>query len=123
MRAFILLRTPFQTERQGVEWAKRSIDYAFSVGVECCVVIPTRSGNGAMDRLHESGLFEPPRVENLEEVLDYGIGLGRGRVFADLWDIERFFACPRCGPLRRDRLHRANLSQRILPPVECQCDD
>jgi radical SAM enzyme (TIGR01210 family) len=123
VRAFILLRTPFQTERQGVEWAKRSIDYAFSVGVECCVVIPTRSGNGAMDRLHESGLFEPPRVENLEEVLDYGIGLGRGRVFADLWDIERFFACPRCGPLRRDRLHRANLSQRILPPVECQCDD
>jgi radical SAM enzyme (TIGR01210 family) len=121
VRAFVLLRTPFQTERQGTEWAKRSIDYVFSIGVECCVVIPTRYGNGAMDRLHESGLFQPPRLQSLEEVLDYGVGLARGRVFADLWDLERLAACISCSSLRRERLHRMNLTQRVLPRVECRC--
>ena len=45
VRAFLLLRPPFMDEQQGVEWAVRSIDYAFSVGVQCCSVIPTLAGN------------------------------------------------------------------------------
>ncbi|MEE9296971.1 MAG: radical SAM protein, partial [Phycisphaerae bacterium] len=48
-RAFILLRPPFLNEPEGVLWAKRSMDYAFDVGVECCAIIPTRGGNGAME--------------------------------------------------------------------------
>ncbi len=42
-RAFILLRPPFLTENEGIEWARKSIDFAFECGVECCVIIPTRS--------------------------------------------------------------------------------
>jgi radical SAM enzyme (TIGR01210 family) len=120
-RAFILLRPPFLDEIEGVIWAKRSLDFAFDVGVECCAVIPTRGGNGAMERLHEQGLFHPPLLESLEEVIAYGLGLKRGRVFADLWDIDKLFTCARCGPERARRLHSMNLTQRLAPPVVCAC--
>jgi len=121
-RAFILLRTPFQSEQQGVEWAMRSIDYAFGAGVECCVVIPTRAGNGAMDVLLAAGQFAPPTLSNLEEVLDYGISLRAGRVFADLWDIEKFYSCTTCGPSRKERLNQMNLTQQVLPTIPCECN-
>jgi radical SAM enzyme (TIGR01210 family) len=121
-RAFVLLRTPFQTEQQGVEWANRSLDYAFHIGVECCVVIPTRAGNGAMDQLQRDGHFAPPSLDSLEQVLEHGVSLGRGRVFADLWDIEKFYSCDTCGPARKERLNQINLTQRSLPAVPCECD-
>jgi radical SAM enzyme (TIGR01210 family) len=122
VRAFILLRTPFQTEQRGVEWTKRSIDYAFSIGVECCVVIPSRAGNGATDVLLAAGQFAPPTLSNLEEVLDYGISLRAGRVFADLWDIEKFYSCTTCGPSRKERLNQMNLTQQVLPTIPCECN-
>jgi radical SAM enzyme (TIGR01210 family) len=122
-RAFILLRTPFQSEQQGVDWANRSLNYAFEVGLECCVVIPTRTGNGAMDVLQQERHFEPPALSSLETVLEYGINLGRGRVFADLWDIEKFYCCGKCGPSRKERLNQMNLTQQDLPAVRCECNN
>lgn len=120
-RAFILLRPPFMTEKDGIIWGKRSIEFAFGCGVECCVIIPTRPGNGALDHLMDLGQFSPPDIRSLEHVLDYGIGLNKGRVFADLWDIERFSTCPNCLSERVDRLNRTNLAQQILPEIECSC--
>lgn len=123
VRAFILLRTPFQNEKEGLDWAKRSLDFAFSIGVECCVLIPTRAGNGAMDWLQAQGHFSTPSLSSLEEALDYGVGLKRGRVFADLWDVEKFFDCPECGPERAERIRQVNLSQEVLPRIGCgKCD-
>lgn len=121
VRAFILLRPPFLSEEDGIVWAIRSIEHSFFVGVGCCVVIPTRAGNGIMEQLQREGLFAPPSLRSLEEVLQSGIRLGKGRVFADLWDAERFCPCPRCGPQRMDRLGRMNLTQTVLPTVNCGC--
>ncbi len=121
VRAFILIRAPFQSESAGLDWAKRSIDTAFAMGVECCVVIPTRAGNGAMERLAGLGHYAPPSMQSIEAVLDYGVGLGEGRVFVDLWDLEKFWACPPCGPPRRARLNRTNLTQQRQDPVDCSC--
>lgn len=121
VRAFILLRTPFQSEPEGVEWARRSIDFAFSIGVECCAVVPTRTGNGAMERLMEQGQFHPPTLRSMEAVLEYGLSLAQGRVFMDLWDIEKFHTCPRCSPQRAERLARMNLSQQVPAPIPCDC--
>jgi uncharacterized Fe-S cluster-containing MiaB family protein len=123
VRSFILLRPPFLSEPEGVHWAKESIRFAFDAGVECCVVIPTREGNGAMEELRRLGHFTPPRLESLEAVLDYGIGLRRGRVFADLWDVARFYHCERCGPARAARMNDINLTQRPAPPITCPCRD
>jgi radical SAM enzyme (TIGR01210 family) len=123
VRAFILLRPPFLSEDEGVFWARESLRFAFDVGVECCVVIPTRAGNGAVEELQREGHYAPPRLRSLEEVLEHGIGLRRGRVFADLWDVERFFSCERCGPARAERLRTMNLTQQPAPPVDCVCGD
>jgi len=112
-RAFVLLRPPFLTELEGVYWAKRSIDYAFKQGVECCTIIPVRAGNGAMDKLMENGDFSLPDINSLETVLEYGIGLNAGRVFADVWDLELFSNCKKCIDQRISRLTNMNLSQRI----------
>ena len=120
-RAFILLRPPFLTEAEGIEWAKRSIDFAFKCGVECCVIIPTRAGNGAIDWLNDQGHYTPPGITSLEEVLDYGVSLKSGRVFADLWDIEKFSTCNNCLESRKARLESTNLHQHLLPPVLCNC--
>lgn len=121
VRAFILLRPPFLNEVEGVFWAKRSIDFAFDIGVECCVIIPTRGGNGALERLQELGLFYQPRIESLEEVLEYGIGLKRGRVFADLWDIEKFSRCDKCLAQRIQRMREINLTQVFAQSILCNC--
>lgn len=120
-RAFILLKTPYMTEEEGVEWAKRSLDFAFECGVDCCAVIPTRSGNGVLDNLLHRGLFYEPTIQSLEEVLDYGIGLRKGRVFADLWDLERFSKCDKCIEKRKQRMHEINLNQYSAPQVPCTC--
>jgi radical SAM enzyme (TIGR01210 family) len=120
-RAFILLRPPFLSEEEGVEWACRSIDFAFQAGVEVCSVIPVRAGNGAMDALATGGFFQEPSLSSLEQVLEYGISLGKGNVFADLWDLERFSRCDKCKEVRRSRLEKMNLYQELLPLVACGC--
>jgi archaeosine synthase beta-subunit len=121
-RAFILLRPPFLTEAEGIYWAERSLDYAFSAGVECCTVIPVRAGNGAMDLLAEKGFFTPPDIRSLEEVVEYGIGLNRGRVFADVWDLGQFSKCKICLESRTVRLTEMNLHQKITKKPVCSCE-
>ena len=119
VRAFILLRPPFLSESEGVEWAIKSLEYAQSLGIGCSAIIPTRGGNGIMESLATSGDFEPPTIRSLERVLEDGISLGRGRVLADTWDIERFYDCAQCGPQRAARIGAMNLSQRVEPAVRC----
>ena len=113
-RAFILLRPPFMTEDEGIFWAERSIDFAFESGVECCTVIPVRAGNGAMDELIRKGEFNLPEIQSIETVLEYGIGLKSGRVFADTWDLGLFSKCDKCTDQRTQRLIEMNLSQKIV---------
>jgi radical SAM enzyme (TIGR01210 family) len=125
LRAFILLKPPFLDESECVDWALQSIEFAFECGVRVCSVIPTRAGNGAMDMLARDGRFSPPRLPALEQTLARGLALassrGQGRVFVDLWDVERLCHCPECGPPRVARLRQMNLSQRILPAIACSC--
>ena len=118
LRVFLLLRPPFMSEQDGLFWAMRSLDAAFEAGAEVCCVIPTRGGNGAMERLSEQNLFAPPGLSSLERAVEYGIGLRRGRVFADLWDAERLCDCT-CSPDRLRRLDVMNRTQRIPPPASC----
>lgn len=121
-RAFILLRPPFMSETEGVYWAKKSIDFAFNVGIECCVVIPVRAGNGAMDLLMERGDFSLSNIHSLEMVLEYGISLNAGRVFADTWDLNLFLNGEKCFDKRKHRLMHLNLNQQIIDNVICNCN-
>ena len=119
LRAFILVKPPFMAESDAVEWAARSIDFAFDCGATAITLIPTRSGNGAMNDLALAGDFTPPRLSTLEGAFHYGLGLGRGRVFVDLWDTRREDSCPACYEERVQRLRAMNLRQAILPAAPC----
>ena len=117
LRVFILLNPPFLGGDAAIEWACRSIDVAAECGATACSVIPTRTGNGAMESLGDA--VERPRLPALERVIEYGIAQERLRVFADLWDIEQFFDCE-CSPARRDRLLWMNRAQLAPSPVSCE---
>lgn len=111
IRAFILLKPPWTTEEQGIERAIESVRFAFDCGVNCCAVIPVRSGNGIMDQLGKDGVFEPPRLSSLEKVMRETLSWNRGRVFADLWDARQFADEPADADAQIGRLETMNLKQ------------
>lgn len=120
-RTFILHQLPFITVDEGTEWTKKSIDFAFESGVECCILIPLRAGNGAMDTLRQNGQFVLPTISSLENALEYGISQNKGRVFADLWDLEIFSKCDQCFESRKDRINQMNLRQEQMHAIHCKC--
>ena len=121
LRTFILVKPPFLNEEEALEWAVRSLDFAFDRGATVAALIPTRFGNGAMEALGEQGHFAPPALATLEAALAAGIAMGRGRVFADLWDLERFSNCAHCFAARAERLRIMNLQQTVPPLPSCGC--
>jgi len=125
LRVFVLLSPPFMPAGEAVEWACRSIELAAECGATACSVIPTRGGNGAIEALGDA--FAPPRLPALESVIEYGLARRAGpygsagmRVFADLWDVERFYSCD-CSPARNARLVAMNREQRVMDRVVCTC--
>jgi radical SAM enzyme (TIGR01210 family) len=132
LRAFVLVQPPFIQQEQALHWVQRSIDFAFDCGATVVSIIPTRAGNGAMEELERAGAFSSPSLKTVEAALDYGISAARGRVFADLWDIDRAQSmpthdekawhvtdCSTCRNARVERLAAINLSQTLLPQPEC----
>ena len=121
-RAFILIRTPFQSDAEGNLWARRSVDHAFATGIQCCTLIPTRAGNGLMDEWEKEGHFAPPTLDNLLDVFTYAVGHGGGRAFLDTWDLERFLDCPNCRQEKLHRINEMNLRQTVDVNLSAACD-
>jgi archaeosine synthase beta-subunit len=120
LRAFILVKPPFLREEEAVEWAVRSLEFAFACGATAATLIPTRGGNGAMEELEAAGDFSPPHLETLEAAAGQGVALNKGRVFADLWDTETSPGCSGCREQRIARLRVMNLEQRVPAQVYCE---
>lgn len=120
LRTFILLRPPFLSEEEGVEWAMKSVEFAFDQGVSCCSIVPTRAGNGIMEQLENNGLFASPQLSSMEIVQERGIQLGGGRIFMDTWDAQQFATCPNCAEARIQRIAGMNLSQQVAPRQTCE---
>lgn len=119
-RAFILLNPPYLTNpEKNIYWTVKSVEFAFDCGVSACSIIPTRDGNGAMEKLRKDGHYIPPTIEALEKAFDQALNLNSGRVFVDLWDLGRFSTCGHCFEKRKNRLHKMNLDQKIYPRITC----
>jgi radical SAM enzyme (TIGR01210 family) len=120
LRVFILVQPPFMKAEESLHWAQRSLDFAFDCGATAATLIPTRRGNGAMETLARQGEFVPPTLKTVEEAAHYGLGLKRGRVFVDLWDMRTAsMYCLVCLPRRIARLHEMNLSQLVNGAIVC----
>ncbi len=123
MRAFILLNPPFLTDpKENIEWALKTVEFAFECGIGCCSIIPTRAGNGIMEVLQERGEYIPPTLDALEEVFERALAFQQGRVFVDTWDIGFLSECDQCFEARKVRLEQMNLSQKFLPIIKCNCN-
>ena len=120
LRSFVLVQPPFMRAEESLEWACKSIDFAFTCCATAVSLLPTRAGNGAVDALATFGLFSPPARRVVEDAFAYGIALEKGRVFVDLWDIDRVACCPDCRGERVERLRRMNFAQEVLEPVQCE---
>jgi archaeosine synthase beta-subunit len=121
LRVFLLIAPPFIAPREQDEWLRHSIDAAFECHASIVSLVPTRPGNGAIEALADAGAFHAPSLDDVERscALALAHARGRGCVFVDLWDLDRFAQCPDCLKARRDRLHAMNLEQRALPPISC----
>jgi radical SAM enzyme (TIGR01210 family) len=120
LRVFVLMQPPFVRRDEALYWAQRSLDFAFDCNATAVTLIPTRAGNGAMDIMQQAGEFTPPELRTFEKAVEYGAALGRGRVFADLWEIERIATCAHCRVARIARLEYLNLTQSIPPILACE---
>ena len=116
-RAFVLVQPPFLPADQAVAWAERSASFAFNSGVEWVTLIPTRGGNGALERLREVGAFTPPTLSTLEDAVDAAMASRAGMLLVDVWDLERFSEDASTFQARRNRLELMNRLQRVLPRV------
>jgi radical SAM enzyme (TIGR01210 family) len=121
LRVFLLIAPPFVPDGEQDAWLLRSIDAAFSCGAAVVSLVPTRAGNGALEALREEGEFRPPGLADIERSADaaHGHVAGRGRLFVDIWDLERFADCAHCRDGRKARLRTMNIEQRVVPKPPC----
>jgi len=123
MRVFLLLNPPFLTdEKENYQWCMKSVNFAFDQGVNACTIIPTRDGNGMMQKLAISGDYVPPTLSALENVFTDALSLNRGRVFCDTWDLSLFSECSNCFEERKKRIEKMNMTQTIQPEIICDCN-
>jgi len=123
VRSFVLIRPPYLNESESLDWAIKSVEFAFECGVECVPLIPVRAGNGIMDALEASGDWAIPGVQTIETSFESGLKMQRGRVFLDLWDSSNWLGCEQCRESRHQRLEAMNLTQTIPPVVSCPCGE
>ena len=120
LRVFVLVQPPFLTDAaESIDWAERSMSFAFEAKATVVCAIPTRAGNGALDALQSEGLFNPPTLATIEAAQARGLTLRQGRVFTDLWELRRFSACGHCFEERYGRLQRMNLEQEWIARPAC----
>jgi radical SAM enzyme (TIGR01210 family) len=122
LRTFLLISPPFVPREVQDEWLCRSIDAAVSCRSAVISLIPTRSGNGAIDALAHGGDFVAPRLIDIERSLTLALNRVQGsgtRVFADVWDVARFAECGACLQARKARLELMNHTQSVAVPVRC----
>ena len=121
LRVFLLISPPFIAHDEQDEWLLRSLDTAFACEASVVSLVPTRSGNGTMEKLAEAGMFQPPGLDDIERSFALALthAAGRGRLFVDLWDLDRFAPCPCCLAERYARLEAMNRQQAVLPPYSC----
>jgi len=119
LRVFLLLGLPGLDRRSALAWTQKSLVHAFDRGATCCSIIALRSGNGTLDALERAGEFVRPRLRDLEQALEQGLALERGRVFADLWGLESVVDCTECSAAVRDRLEIMNRTQSIPGAIAC----
>lgn len=123
VRAFVLLGLPECDDTLATELAVAAVGFAVDSGARHVSIVPTRPGNGHLDRLAAEGRFTPVAAATAEAALGRALGVRRGAIVTlDTWDWPRLAGqCDVCRQARLDRLTAMNLAQALLPPPLRRC--
>jgi hypothetical protein len=127
VRAFVLLGLPWATAEESLAWCLESVDFAARAGARHVSIVPTRTGNGFLDRLEREGAFVRPTAGLVERAFEAALAgdavSGGGRVVTvDLWDWHRLSGhCGACRDARQTRLAAMALAQRSTPRTALAC--
>ncbi|MEM7478464.1 MAG: radical SAM protein [Planctomycetota bacterium] len=123
LRAFVLLQPPGLFGQAAVESCLETIDFAADCKVDHISVVPTRSGNGALEYLTELRQFSLPDMQEFEHVMRSRVEETNYVLTADLWDWEKITgACEHCREPRRSAMHKMNLTQRVAVSESSLCN-
>ena len=124
-RAFVLVGLPGLDERAGVAAALEATAFAAACGARHVSLVPTRPGNGALDRLRAEGIFRPVGAAAAEAALEGALRDPPDAIVTlDGWDWARLDGhCDSCRDARLARITAMNLAQRFLDrgPRGCGC--
>jgi radical SAM enzyme (TIGR01210 family) len=125
-RAFVLVGLPGLDEPASIDAAIEAARFAAAAGCRHVSLIPTRAGNGFLDRLAADGSFVPVSAGAAEGALAGSLaGLPADcLVTLDLWDWDRMAGhCRECRAARRARIERMHRARALLSPspLDCGC--
>ena len=103
LRAFVLVGPPFLDDGRGARVGRPLARLRLRLRRRGGLAHPdARRATARSTRSPRQGRFAPPRLAIARgRRSDVGLALGRGRVFADPWDLERFSRCATASPPRR----------------------
>lgn len=123
LRAFVLLGLPDCDDALAAELAVAAVAFAVDSGARHVSVVPTRPGNGHLDRLAAGGRFTPVTAATAEATLARALSARRGGIVTlDTWDWARLAGqCDDCRAARMNRLAAMNLAQAVPPRLATRC--
>lgn len=127
VKAYLLLKPPYLTERESVEDVVRSVA-AVAPRVDALSINPVHIQNGTVvEHLYRRGRYRPPWLWSLVEAMARGAelrGTARLVTFPTAGGLARGpHNCGRCDRAVLDALHTASLTQRFegLAALDCAC--
>ncbi|MEE2778138.1 MAG: Fe-S oxidoreductase [Acidobacteriota bacterium] len=118
LRIFALIGTPYVAPEAQLQSAVATVAAASAMGARHVALVPTRGGNGALERL--GAAFQPPDLDQIEDCFDACLALSTDAVVTvDLWDLELHASCESCLGQRRKRLAAMNLDGVVRPRHAC----
>jgi hypothetical protein len=127
---FLMIKPPFLTEREGIVDAVESIQYLAEKGINEPILCPTRiAPNTIVDILHQRGLFSPPWLWSVVEVLRQTVGISSPRVATVNLESQKNVDsqcasnCPKCNQQFIDGIKNFNTNREIdsLTSLGCSC--
>jgi len=127
LRAYVLLKPPFLTERESIENAVETIEYAFSSGtctvsLEACTV----QDYTLTDYLYQKGFYRPPYLWSIIEVIKRV--KTPGKLIIGLFQFypspsKTPFNCEKCSDRVFDAIcsYNRTLDKGFLDGLSCQC--
>ncbi|MCP4156342.1 MAG: archaeosine biosynthesis radical SAM protein RaSEA [bacterium] len=127
LKTYVFLKPPFLTEKESIDEAVATADYAFQFGagtvsIEACTI----QDFTLVKYLHKAGLYQPPRLWSIIEVVKRV--KNPGKLIIGMFQFFPFptevpFNCKKCSHDALEAIKRYNrtLDVTVFDHLDCQC--